>query len=512
MSDPLLKDSGARPVSPASRRKDIAAREQVKLGLVRCLKLAVAGMSYRLFRSFITVAILGLAVAFLVHMLSFSILSQSTREAARAELAGNRRLGEIVTRMATPDAPREVLRELARGRPERLAEYRRFAEYERAAAPGADFERAVQTARELERLGRFLEGLPVSMRAALLGDRTADQLWPELTDADKLGRFWRQLEAFHVRLPGVDEGQFRSLVGAERSALSAAVGAIATGHQRASERLLARYPGRSASELAAAPPPDLPAALADAGFAVAQADVERLKSFSDGLRIRAELKRLLIDSDVRAAVSRELGMKLSEVSVDSVARGVQDGERAAWLSQVLAKADAGFALPAPQLLALLQGWDRERLLLAAAGGSDGAEAAGGLETRVRWLIALSFIVCVVGVANAMLMSVTERFTEIATMKCLGAMDGFVMMMFVFEAMLQGVLGGVVGTLLGTLLALLRAAIDFGQLLGASLDAIGGLFLASGASFLVGIALAALAAIGPAWIASRLAPMEAMRVE
>jgi putative ABC transport system permease protein len=481
------------------------AREQVKLGLVRCLKLAVAGMSYRLFRSFITVAILALAVAFLVHMLSFSILSQSTREAAQSELSSSRRLGEIVTRMATPDAPREVLRELSLGRPERISEYRRFA------GPGIDLERVTRTARELTRIGRFLEGLPISMRAALLGDRAPDQLWAELADAAKLERFWRQLEAFRVRLPGVDRAQFAALVGAERRSLSDAVSAISAGHEQAAARLLSRYPGRSAPELAAAPPADLPAALADSGFAVDPADVERLRAFSEGLRIRAELKRLLIDSDVRAAISRELGIKLSEVSVDSVARGVQDAERAAWLSEVLTRADATFAVPAPQLHGLLQGWDRERLLIAAA-GADAAEAGAGLGTRVRWLIALSFIVCVVGVANAMLMSVTERFTEIATMKCLGAMDGFVMMMFVFEAILQGVLGGVVGIAVGTLLALLRAALDFGQLLGASGGALGELLLASGASFLVGIGLAALAAIGPAWIASRLAPMEAMRVE
>jgi len=507
MSERSRKHGGAKDAPASSRApKDIAAREQVKLGPLRCLRLAVTGMSYRLFRSSITVAILALAVAFLVHMLSYSILSQSTREAARRELSSSRRLGEIVTRMATPDSPREVLRELASGRPDRLAEYRRFA------GPELDFDRATGTARDLERTGRFLEGLPVSMRAALLGDRAPEQLWPELTDEAKLERFWRQLEAFHVRLPGVDSGRFRALVGPERAALGAAVSAIAAGHERASARLASRYPGRSASELAAAPPPDLALALAESGFSVAPEEVERLQSFSAGLEVRAELKRLLLDTDVRAALSRELGLPVSQVSVDSVVRGVQDGARAAWLSEVLTKADAAFSVPAPRLLSLLQGWERERLLIEAAGNTDAAEPGAGLPTRVRWLLVLSFIVCVVGVANAMLMSVTERFTEIATMKCLGAMDGFVMMMFVFEAMLQGVLGGVVGTLLGVLLAVVRAAVEFGQLLGASLGALDELLLASGASFLVGIALAALAAIGPAWIASRLAPMEAMRVE
>ena len=47
----------------------------------------------------------------------------------------------------------------------------------------------------------------------------------------------------------------------------------------------------------------------------------------------------------------------------------------------------------------------------------------GISTKDIWLIVMSLIVCVVGIANSMLMAVTERFREIGTMKCLGALDG-----------------------------------------------------------------------------------------
>jgi putative ABC transport system permease protein len=112
----------------------------------------------------------------------------------------------------------------------------------------------------------------------------------------------------------------------------------------------------------------------------------------------------------------------------------------------------------------------------------------------------------------MLMSVTERFTEIATMKCLGAMDGFVMLMFVFEAVIQGLIGGAIGLVLGAILALLRGLIEFGALIGGASGALGEVGFGMLIALVVGMALAAFAAVGPSWIAARLAPMEAMRVD
>jgi ABC-type antimicrobial peptide transport system permease subunit len=50
--------------------------------------------------------------------------------------------------------------------------------------------------------------------------------------------------------------------------------------------------------------------------------------------------------------------------------------------------------------------------------------------RAIWIGIISLLVTVIGIANAMLMSVTERFREIGTMKCLGALSSFVTQMFV----------------------------------------------------------------------------------
>jgi hypothetical protein len=60
--------------------------------------------------------------------------------------------------------------------------------------------------------------------------------------------------------------------------------------------------------------------------------------------------------------------------------------------------------------------------------------------QTRWLMSLALLVAFVGILNAMLMSVTERFREIGTMKCLGALDSFIIKLFLIESLFQGGVG------------------------------------------------------------------------
>src|SRR5512137_289998 len=115
-----------------------------------------------------------------------------------------------------------------------------------------------------------------------------------------------------------------------------------------------------------------------------------------------------------------------------------------------------------------------------------------------WLLVVSFLVCVVGIANAMLMSVTERFKEIATMKCLGATDGFIMINFILESCMQGTAGGIIGSLLGLGLGTMLSWSKYGFLAMTHFPA-ADLFMAVGGSIIVSIAISALAAVYPAWV-------------
>ena len=85
----------------------------------------------------------------------------------------------------------------------------------------------------------------------------------------------------------------------------------------------------------------------------------------------------------------------------------------------------------------------------------------GASPKQRWIIILSLLVCVVGIVNAQLMAVTERFREIGTMKCLGALDRFILRLFILESGMQGLAGAGAGALAGAFFALLGALLRFG---------------------------------------------------
>jgi len=135
------------------------------------------------------------------------------------------------------------------------------------------------------------------------------------------------------------------------------------------------------------------------------------------------------------------------------------------------------------------------------------------ETRMRqiWLVSMSLIVCAVGIANSMLMSVTERFKEIGTMKCLGALDGFIVKLFLLEAGFLGILASLIGFLLGFSGATLIQWAQVGPKLWERLPA-GEVASAFGMAVAAGAVLTVLATIFPAIKAAQLPPAAALRSE
>jgi len=131
--------------------------------------------------------------------------------------------------------------------------------------------------------------------------------------------------------------------------------------------------------------------------------------------------------------------------------------------------------------------------------------------KQRWIVILSLLVCVVGIVNAQLMAVTERFREIGTMKCLGALDRFILRLFLLEASMQGLAGAGIGALAGAAFALLSNVFRFGAL-AVTTPASGDILISVVTATGVGCLLSVIGVLYPAFVAARMQPVEAMRAE
>ena len=141
----------------------------------------------------------------------------------------------------------------------------------------------------------------------------------------------------------------------------------------------------------------------------------------------------------------------------------------------------------------------------------------GLQFVLYFIGTLTLMIGGVGVMNIMLVSVTERTREIGVRKALGARRRHILMQFLLEALTITFLGGVVGVALSYLLVW---AIGTRPFLATLLDdptrqtdinlVLSGSILATSTGIL---ALAGiLSGLWPAFRASRLDPIEALRYE
>lgn len=138
-------------------------------------------------------------------------------------------------------------------------------------------------------------------------------------------------------------------------------------------------------------------------------------------------------------------------------------------------------------------------------------ASTQMDPMTMLLIGLALLTCTVGVANSMLMSVTERVREIGTLKCLGAQDRFIVKSYLVESTLQGFFGASVGVLLGCAVAVAASATTFPGYVAASFPAVV-VMRSLVVSLFIGLAIAILASIWPAAAAARKRPVDALRVE
>jgi ABC-type antimicrobial peptide transport system permease subunit len=132
-------------------------------------------------------------------------------------------------------------------------------------------------------------------------------------------------------------------------------------------------------------------------------------------------------------------------------------------------------------------------------------AASGIMTNLLLAVALiSLVVGGVGIMNIMLVSVTERTREIGIRMAMGARARDVLRQFLVEAIALCIAGGAVGILLGRGVSVAISAL----LNWPTLPSIPAII----ASVAVAVTVGVIFGYYPAWKASRLDPIEALRYE
>ena len=151
----------------------------------------------------------------------------------------------------------------------------------------------------------------------------------------------------------------------------------------------------------------------------------------------------------------------------------------------------------------------ELIYFDTAKNMPGIEYPEGKMVQLLWVLIISLIVCTISNTTTMILNVHKRYREIGTMKCIGAFDITILLLFLVESMILGISGGIIGFIIGCSSSTLSAWINYGITF---LNKIVVIQMISGSllAFFFVVIISILGSAYPAWRASKMLPIEAMK--
>lgn len=545
--------------------KAISIANQPWLSMKRTVKITVDGIKYRLFRASVTVAVITLAVAFLMNILAESLIKRAIASNTRERIQTSRRVYDWSARLSSPGGHESVIAEIAATTTDSplYKETQKFAGL--TDSQMADFQ--VQT-QKITFILNFFNSLDYAKRRTMIHTAQGLGILHRLQDPKSMELFQTALSRiksihFDMSMEELNDilqknNETKNIVDSILKARTNAIAKVSS--QLGNKTLLAAL---------AESDKNFGNVIREAGFIfdhkMAENEVApQAKRLLDTLRIEksmeVRLTRMIpvkekaangtettktgkkVEFPLRQLIAQHANVLPADVNVVMMWKYMESKNFAskylermkevdALAAKYLTKTDAApkgneavtvegisseeisvAGLSAERMVDLARSRTETAALLKAERLTmDAGKGFMGLGERLAWLLFVSMLVCGIGITNAMMMAVTERFTEIATLKCLGALDGFIMIMFVLESCFMGLVGGLAGAVIGSVIGLGRMMVSFGSNFFTAIPVLD-VLLGMLASILLGTALAAIAAVVPSFKAARLAPMEAMRVE
>ncbi len=134
---------------------------------------------------------------------------------------------------------------------------------------------------------------------------------------------------------------------------------------------------------------------------------------------------------------------------------------------------------------------------------------GTMTTFVMAIAGISLLVAAVSIFNVMMMSVTERIREIGILRSIGTQKTEIRKMFIYESVILGFIGAAIGAV---------ASVAIGWVVVLAMVGSTEYFFMPGSlvyvpfAMVVGIVVCVVSGVYPAWSASNLDPIEALRAE